>query len=484
VTIEATPAPAGAQGAAPARPPLFAIETTPPRAGVLARLVRATLLRFGISPYLLFADVVALAAGIAAVGGLTGGLLVLGLTTLALYATAGLYRSRLNLSVLDQVPELCVRSLASVAVASLIDVAVTSGRHLTLAVAGGVALAASMVCRTVVVAGVRAARRHRLIEHPTLVLGAGQVGRQIATAIVEHPEYGLKVLGFVDSDPLLPDEERPAPLLGRTDELARVIVETGARHVVIGFAALPSSAMVDIVRTCDRLECELFIVPRLFELHHRSGNDVEVVWGMPLLRLRRAPFRRVSWRVKRVIDVVVAAATLVLASPLFLAIAVAVRREGGPGVIFRQERVGVDGRSFTCLKFRSMRPADSEESETRWNIAGDDRIGPLGAFLRRSSLDELPQLWNVLRGDMSLVGPRPERPHFVDQFAVTLPRYLARHRVPCGMTGWSQVHGLRGDTSVADRARFDNYYIENWSLWLDLKIVLRTFGVVLGREGR
>ncbi|MDQ1684880.1 MAG: hypothetical protein QOC82_1617 [Frankiaceae bacterium] len=482
MTIEASEASAAAETRG--RTLLFAIDKTPPPVRLVPRIVRATLLRFGISPYLVLADIVAQVAGIAAVGGLTGRLLVLGLTTIALYATAGLYRSRLNLSVLDQVPELCVRSLAAVAVASLIDVAVTSGRHLTLAVAGGVALATAMITRAIVVAGVRSARRHRLIEHPTLVLGAGQVGRQIATAIVEHPEYGLKVLGFVDSDPLVPDEERPAPLLGRTDELARVIVETGARHVVIGFAALPSSAMVDIVRTCDRLECELFIVPRLFELHHRSGNDVEVVWGMPLLRLRRAPFRRVSWRVKRIIDVVVAAATLVLASPLMLAIAFAVRREGGKGVIFKQERVGVDGRSFTCLKFRSMRPADSTESATRWNIADDDRIGPIGAFLRRSSLDELPQLWNVLRGDMSLVGPRPERPHFVDQFAVTMPRYLARHRVPCGMTGWSQVHGLRGDTSIADRARFDNYYIENWSLWLDLKIVLRTVAVVLGREGR
>src|SRR5205823_12491018 len=129
-----------------------------------------------------------------------------------------------------------------------------------------------------------------------------------------------------------------------------------------------------------------------------------------------------------------------------------------------------------------MRPLDADESATHWNIADDDRIGPVGRFLRRSSLDELPQLWNVVRGDMSLVGPRPERPHFVDQFASTMPRYLARHRVPCGMTGWSQVHGLRGDTSIADRARFDNYYIENWSLWQDAVILVRTVGAV-ARDG-
>jgi exopolysaccharide biosynthesis polyprenyl glycosylphosphotransferase len=241
---------------------------------------------------------------------------------------------------------------------------------------------------------------------------------------------------------------------------------------------------VDIIRTCDRLDCELFIVPRLFELHHRSGRDLEVVWGMPLTRLRRAPFRRVSWRLKRVVDVVVSAAALVVTAPLLAVIALLVRREGGPGVIFRQERVGVDERPFTLLKFRSMRPVDEGESATRWSIAEDDRVGPVGRFLRRTSLDELPQLWNVLRGDMSIVGPRPERPHFVNEFASTTPRYLARHRVPCGMTGWAQVHGLRGDTSIADRARFDNYYIEHWSLWLDLKIVVRTVTAVLAGEGR
>jgi exopolysaccharide biosynthesis polyprenyl glycosylphosphotransferase len=200
--------------------------------------------------------------------------------------------------------------------------------------------------------------------------------------------------------------------------------------------------------------------------------------------MREAPFRRLSWRLKRVVDIVVSACCLVLLAPVFTACAVIVRLEGGPGILFRQQRVGLDGRAFELLKFRSMRPVDLEESATLWNVADDDRIGRFGRFLRVSSLDELPQLWNVLRGDMSLVGPRPERPHFVDQFATTFPRYMARHRVPSGMTGWAQVHGLRGDTSVADRARFDNYYIEHWSLWLDLKIVVRTITVVLTGQGR
>jgi lipopolysaccharide/colanic/teichoic acid biosynthesis glycosyltransferase len=188
-------------------------------------------------------------------------------------------------------------------------------------------------------------------------------------------------------------------------------------------------------------------------------------------------------RSKRLVDIACASAALLALAPVLAVIAVAVRWEGGPGIIFRQERVGLDGRAFNVLKFRSLRPVDETESATKWNIAHDDRLGPVGRFLRATSLDELPQLWNILRGDMTIVGPRPERPHFVATFASTFPRYTARHRVPSGLTGWAQVHGLRGDTSIEDRARFDNYYIENWSLWADVKIILRTVSTVLRRAG-
>ena len=470
----------------PELPALLALPS-PPSAQPRQRLRRVfarQVLRFGVSPYVLAADIAAIAIGVSAAGCLTGSLLVLALGLVSLNAAAGLYRSRLNLSVLDQAPSLGVRALAAAAAAAFVGVVVVDGRATTtLFVTSGTYFVTALITRGVVYTGVRAARRHGLVAHPTLVLGAGQVGRQVANALAEHPEYGLRVIGFVDSDPLLADADRPAPLLGGTDDLARVIGTTGARQVVIAFAAEKSASMVDIIRTCDRLDCQMFIVPRLFELNHRPGRDMEVVWGLPLIRLRPAPFRQASWKVKRGLDVMTAATALALLSPLLAVIAAAVRRETGPGVLFRQLRVGMDGRAFTLLKFTSMRPLDDAESATRWNVADDSRIGPVGRLLRRTSLDELPQLWNVLRGDMSIVGPRPERPHFVNEFAHSTPRYLARHRVPCGMTGWAQVHGLRGDTSIADRARFDNYYIENWSLWLDLKIVVRTVTAVLGGQG-
>ncbi len=240
--------------------------------------------------------------------------------------------------------------------------------------------------------------------------------------------------------------------------------------------------MVTLIRTCDRHKCELFVVPRLFELH-QVAHDMETVWGLPLVRLRRATYRSPAWRVKRIVDLVFSGAALVFLAPVLAGVAAVVRLDGGPGIIFRQERVGVDGRHFQVMKFRTLRPADDAESAMNWNVALDSRLSGVGRFLRKTSLDELPQLVNVLRGDMSLVGPRPERPYFVDQFRTAYSSYEARHRVPSGLTGWAQVHGLRGDTSISDRARFDNYYIENWSLWLDVKIIARTLSAVVRGAG-
>jgi exopolysaccharide biosynthesis polyprenyl glycosylphosphotransferase len=187
--------------------------------------------------------------------------------------------------------------------------------------------------------------------------------------------------------------------------------------------------------------------------------------------------------VKRGLDVLVAGVGLLAAAPVLAVAAVAVHVSSPGPILFRQMRVGRGGRAFALLKFRSMRMND--DSDTAWSVADDDRVTPVGRFLRRTSLDELPQLLNILSGDMSLVGPRPERPHFVEQFVETIPGYRDRLRVPVGLTGWAQVHGLRGDTSIADRVRFDNAYIENWSLWLDIVILARTIReALMGGERR
>jgi exopolysaccharide biosynthesis polyprenyl glycosylphosphotransferase len=446
-------------------------------------LGRHVVLRYGMRPLLVGSDVVAVLLAGTVVGGFTGGDAVLAALVVMSYASGDLYRSRLSMSSLDDLPALAGRAMVAGAVATSMAAMVGARTTNGLLLAAAIAAALVPLGRTVCCAIVRRVRASRIIEHPTLILGAGVVGARLATVLIEHPEYGLAPVGFLDSDPLLPAERLPVPLLAGHDELAKVIERLGVEDVIVAFASVRESEMVSVIRTCDRLNCEILFVPRLFELASTT-RDTDNIWGVPVLRLRRAPFRSPLWQVKRILDVVVAGLALLLLSPVLLACALAVKIESREGVVFSQERVGIDGRPFKLLKFRSMHPADDAESQTQWNIAHDGRVGSVGRLLRRSSLDELPQLWNILRGDMTLVGPRPERPHFVTQFAKTYPWYTARHRVPAGLTGWAQIHGLRGDTSIEDRARFDNFYIENWSLWTDCKIMLRTVGQVIRCAGR
>ncbi|MFN8081048.1 MAG: sugar transferase [Kineosporiaceae bacterium] len=465
---------------------------TPPRSA-RARRREDWLGSYGVQPLLISADLTAAVLGGLLASLLTGSgigrvhVLFVGVL-IGLLSLGHLYRSRLSMSILDDLPRLVGRWLAAISITILIQVAFTRLRWDLVVVKWNVVAAAActlgflILLRAIGYGVVRSLRRQRRVVHRTLVLGAGRVGAQVADVLLDHPEYGLHPIGFLDSDPWLGPKELPLPILGGTDSLYHVLTDHDVNNVVVAFGSMRESAMVDVIRTCDRLDTEIFLVPRLFELHHVS-EDMESVWGLPLVRLRRAARRSRGWRVKRLFDITLSSIALILLSPIMLLVALAVRLEGGPGIIFRQERVGVDGRRFQVMKFRSLKPVDETESQTNWNIAHDDRLGPVGKFLRKSSIDELPQLINILKGEMSIVGPRPERPHFVDQFCEAYPRYVARHRVPSGLTGWAQVHGLRGDTSIADRARFDNYYIENWSLWLDVKIVLRTVGSVIRGDG-
>lgn len=425
-------------------------------------------------------DVTGLLVSVLITGYWTLGAVPLVVLTLVAFAIVGAYRSRLAISALDDLPKLAVGT--TMAFAGSVAVLVLSGReiHAERAVlAAATAFVAIVALRLASGATIRHLRR-RGVAHRTLILGAGRVGTRVARALTDHAEYGLRPVGFIDSNPL--DNALPLPLLGSEHQLARVLLEQEIGVVVVAFAQLSGEQTVDVLRTCDRLDMEIFVVPRLFEMHHVS-SDMELTWDVPLVRLRRAPYRIPTWRLKRLFDVVASTAALVVLAPGMATIALLVRLEGGPGVLFKQERVGVDGRCFRLLKFRSLRPVDESESATMWNIANDDRLGRVGKFLRRTSLDELPQLLNIIRGDMSIVGPRPERPHFVLEFGRLYPRYDARHRVPCGLTGWAQINGLRGNTSIEERARFDNFYIENWSLWLDVTIILRTLKSVLRAAG-
>ena len=247
---------------------------------------------------------------------------------------------------------------------------------------------------------------------------------------------------------------------------------------MIAFGVNRDPDLVRVIRSCENAEVDMYIIPRFFELGLQAApRDVDMVWGYPLVRLRRSTMSASGRLAKRAFDSTIAGLMLLLLAPLYGMLALAVKLTSPGPIYFRQCRIGKKGREVEIYKFRSMRVND--ESDTQRSVDDDSRVTKVGGIMRKTSLDELPQLWNVLKGDMSLVGPRPERPFFVEQFEQEVPRYGDRHRVPVGLTGLSQVNGLRGDTSIEDRAWFDNHYIENWSVGGDLMILARTAGAVI-----
>jgi exopolysaccharide biosynthesis polyprenyl glycosylphosphotransferase len=409
----------------------------------------------------------------------------LSLLTVALVCGGGRYRARLHLSVLDELPALISRQLVAIALVAT----VFALRHDDLGVmefvgASLASIALVVLGRFLTTAVVLTARRRRVVAHRTVIIGGGEVSRDLATLLARYPRYGLAVAGYVDTPDVArgPAAER-IPYLGDLADLDALVRAHGVDVLVVGDGVFHEADLLDRVRTSATEHCDLLVVPRLHAFATASGNS-DHIGSLPVMRIRTPALDGPATALKRAFDVVVSALLLTVLSPFLVACALAVRWDGGPGILFRQERVGRDGRRFECLKFRSMRPASDAESATQWTVARDPRVGLVGRVLRATSLDELPQLWNILRGEMTIVGPRPERPHFVEQFTAEHPRYGHRHRVPAGLTGLAQVSGLRGDTPISDRARFDNYYIENWSLWLDAKVLLRTVAEVVFARGR
>jgi exopolysaccharide biosynthesis polyprenyl glycosylphosphotransferase len=334
----------------------------------------------------------------------------------------------------------------------------------------------------------RRALRRGEIGFNTLIVGAGSVGHLIAQRLRDRPELGLRPIGFLDKDPMIDrtEDENGLPVLGASWDLAEVVQRYGVEQIVVTFSTAPHAVLLNMIRRCRELGVEVVIVPRLFE-EVNSRVEVEHLGGIPLLRAATVDPRGWQFSIKYAIDRIVAAVALLVSSPLLVGLALAVRLSSPGKVFYRQRRIGLDGREFDMLKFRSMRVAETAvdfnpaAGLAPGGVEGIDRRTTIGRIMRRFSLDELPQLLNVLRGEMSLVGPRPERTHFARSFEEDVYRYGDRHRVKSGLTGWAQVQGLRGQTSLTDRVEWDNYYIENWSLWLDLKIVLMTVPALLGR---
>lgn len=409
------------------------------------------------------------------------GLVAAVLTCVILWA-AGFYRQKLSLSGLDVLPRLAGWSLIISGALFAIGRPGVSGAR--VAIYAAIVFVTLLIVRISYYTAVRRHRRqspaHRL---RAAIIGGGVVAVELIESTREHPDLGMDVVLAVSDDPMPELSESGVSIEAGVDEIRNTVVAHDLDAVIVAFSSFPDSRLIAPLRACDELDCEIFVVPRLFEMMPLTA-DMDRIHTIPLIRMRRDALRTWSWKVKRVFDVVVVGTALVILSPAFAAVAASVYlTDTDAPIIFRQKRIGRGGRLFDVLKFRSMRPVDESASDSEWQPSEEHRIGKVGRFIRKTSLDELPQLWNVMRGDMSLVGPRPERPHFVEQFEGSIPSYRDRHRVDVGLTGWAAIHGLRGDTSIEDRAIYDNFYIENWSIWLDIKILVRTVSSVVRGMG-
>jgi Undecaprenyl-phosphate glucose phosphotransferase len=307
-----------------------------------------------------------------------------------------------------------------------------------------------------------------------LIIGAGATGCRFAYEISTHRETGYRVMGFLD-DAVESVPDLPYPVLGKVADISSILGTQLVELVVVALGIYDSRHLEKVVRECEYAGIEVNIIPDLFQFIHPHAKVFNLN-GIPLIGVRPNPLD--TWQyayLKRAFDIGFTLLFVALISPIIAVIVLLIKLTSPGTVLFVQKRLGTQGRLFKFYKFRTMTSRPTQESDTRWTQPHDERVTFIGRFLRRTSLDELPQFWNVLKGDMSIVGPRPERPYFAQKFRKDIPEYMIRHQVKTGLTGWAQVNGLRGDTSIEKRIQFDLYYIENWSFSFDLRIILLTF---------
>lgn len=471
------------------------------RAGVVRRSDRFwRLTRLGMDVFLLGAAAVASNLASPAANVPSGGVFwpsIFVLVALTALVTRGAYSRHLMVDLIDDMRSLGV----AIGLATMVVVTVrvmffaapqhTSAETLRMAVFAAVYVAAGRVGLDI--SQTHARRAGEAI--PTLIIGAGNIGHTTARRLLDHPELGLHPIGFLDKEPrqdLVTSSH--LPVLGASWDFEQVVRDHNVGQVIITFSTAPNDVLLRMVKRGEELGIGVSLVPRLFE-KVTDKLTIDHLGGLPLLTSHPSNPRGWQITIKYVLDRLLALIALILCAPILLIAALATALSLGRPVLFRQLRVGRDGRTFEMLKFRSMRlnwevPSEgSEESEVSalpdddtapGGVEGGDRRSRIGTIMRKTSIDELPQLFNVLKGDMSLIGPRPERPEYVELFESRVYRYNDRHRVKSGITGWAQIHGLRGKTSLSDRVEWDNYYIENWSLWLDFKIALRTALAIAG----
>lgn len=319
------------------------------------------------------------------------------------------------------------------------------------------------------------ARKRGFNMHQVLIVGSGDLGQAVADKLKLHSEFGMNVVGFLTSHPgKVNSEVNGTRIVGLYHDVSEIIHKYKIDHLYIALPLYAHDRMEKVLENLGEETVNIKVVPDLLKFMNLQAG-VDELDGLPIVNLTESPLYGWNTVIKRVSDIVLSAFAIIVSCPLLLLVSIMIKLESEGPVIFRQKRVGLDGREFEILKFRSMRLGAEEKTGPIWAGKEDDRRTRLGTFLRKTSLDELPQLFNVFIGDMSLVGPRPERPMFVKDFKKSVPQYMLRLKMKAGLTGWAQVNGWRGNTSLDKRIEFDLYYIKNWSLLFDLKIILMTF---------
>ncbi len=306
------------------------------------------------------------------------------------------------------------------------------------------------------------------------MIGAGALGEQVATKLNHHEYLGYDIIGFLDDNIEKGHKIADSKVIGTTSDLCNVILTNQVDRIIITISARHSVVLESIIDICEKYGVKAEIVPDYYR-YFPGKHYIDMVDDIPIIDIRNFPLDS-SFKnaVKRISDLIFAVAGIIILSPVLLLTAVMVKLSSPGPVIFKQERIGFNRKKFVMYKFRSMKIHNDKEEKYRWTVKDDPRTTRFGSFIRRTSIDELPQLFNILKGDMSLIGPRPERPYFVKKFREEVPEYMIKHHVRPGMSGWAQVHGWRGNTSIKKRIEFDIYYVENWTLLLDMKIFAMT----------
>lgn len=307
-----------------------------------------------------------------------------------------------------------------------------------------------------------------------LMIGAGVLGEQVAAKLNQREYLGYNIIGFLDDNIERGHKIADSKVIGAIDDLCDVILTNQVDKVIITISPRHSTLLESIIDMCERYGVKAEIVPDYYR-YFPAKHYIDMIDDIPIIDVRYVPldssFKKV---IKRISDLIFALAGIIILSPVLILTAIIIKLSSPGPVIFKQERIGLNRKKFIMYKFRSMEIQDDEDEMHQWTVKDDPRTTTFGSFIRKTSIDELPQLFNILKGDMSLIGPRPERPYFVEKFREEVPEYMIKHHVRPGMSGWAQVHGWRGNTSIKKRIEFDIYYVENWTLILDVKIFFMT----------